>query len=415
MENTPNLNLPLYDLDDMANLDDGYNNAMRIIDNEIKEVNDKFPITSDNIGANSINTVNIANGAVTTDKIASAAVTLPKIASDAYDLTPTKNSAKLVTSGSVYDFMNNHVAGASKLLIFGDSWANPTTSYYYNWGQKLADYMNCSFANYGNGGATFTTSSTDPAISIQAQATQAIVAETRPQDVRYIAIVGGVNDLATSTFNTTQYCNAVKSVYGSLHSAFPNAKIIHLQNCCMYKSDNAQSAYRVNNLYSNLSNISIALDNCFSPALCTLLLANEEFFNADLLHLTSAGNNVMVQEFLHEFGFRGPLFTKGNASSNVDYSAMITASATSLTIDFQKYASATQANFSGTMDAATETAIKAILLHRKNTLVIPLTSTAASTGDLGFIYSANDMNPTIGVFHKPESGSIVTGIQTYTL
>lgn len=435
MQNTEHLNLPTYELDDMANLVDGYNEAMENIDTYARANDAKFPITSANIEDGTIEAVDIANGAVSTNKIATAAVTADKLATDAvtnenmingavtidkinenaFDAMPAKNSSNLVNSGGIYQFVNSISNSDKKLLVFGDSWANPTTSYYYNWGQTLADYMDCSFANYGDGGATFTTSSTDPAISIQAQVTRAIDAETSPQDVRYIAIVGGINDLASSSFSASTYCAAVEEVYNSLTDAFPNAKIIHLQNCCMFKSDNAQSAYRINNLYSNLSNISLNLTNCFSPALCTLLLANKGFFNADLLHLTSTGNNVMVQEFLHEFGFRGPLFTKGNASSNVDYSATITASATSLTIDFQKYASKTQASFSGTMDTATETAIKAILLHRKNTLMIHLTSTTSANGDLGFIYNENDMNPTTGVFHKPESGNIVTGIQTYTL
>lgn len=73
MKQTPNFALELYELDDMANLDDGYNSSMRKIDTAMQTIKDeeaaKFPV----------NTADIANGAVTTAKIATAAVTTDKI------------------------------------------------------------------------------------------------------------------------------------------------------------------------------------------------------------------------------------------------------------------------------------------------------------------------------------------------
>lgn len=445
MQNTEHLNLPTYELDDMANLVDGYNEAMETIDTYAQANDAKFPITSANIEDGTIEAVDIANGAVSTnkiataavtaDKIATAAVTADKLATDAvtnenmingavtidkinentFDAMPAKNSSNLVNSGGIYQFVNSISNLDKKLLIFGDSWANPKTSYYHDWGETLAGFLHCDLTNYGNGGATFTTNSTDPEVSILAQANNAIAAETDPTSVKYIAIVGGVNDLASTSFSPSTYTNAVKNVYDALTTAFPNAKITHLQNCCLYNSDVSANQYRVLNLYKNIATLNANLNNCFSTALCTLLLANTNFFNSDLLHLSQAGINVLIQQFLHEFGFRGSVITSGSANSSYDYSAKITANEHSLTLDFQKYADQTQASFTGTMDPATETAVKAILNHCKKTVCLGTISSNASTGDISFIYNADELIPTTGVFHKPSGGSQLTTILTYTL
>lgn len=83
MQQTPNLKLEKYELDDMASLTDGYNRSMDLLDEYAGGVNDKFPITSADIEDGTIETVDLANGCVTDNKLATASVTSTKIASQA--------------------------------------------------------------------------------------------------------------------------------------------------------------------------------------------------------------------------------------------------------------------------------------------------------------------------------------------
>ena len=101
MQATPNFNLPLYELDDAANLADGYNNAMGKIDAALKATDDKFPITGAEIEDGSINTIDIANGAITTNKLATAAVTDDKLAVGAVTAPAIEDNA--VTTSAIED------------------------------------------------------------------------------------------------------------------------------------------------------------------------------------------------------------------------------------------------------------------------------------------------------------------------
>lgn len=83
MIQTPNLQLEKYELDDAANLADGYNNSMDKLDAFAGAQANRFPIKSEDIGDGEVNTVDIANGAVTDNKLATAAVTTEKIANGA--------------------------------------------------------------------------------------------------------------------------------------------------------------------------------------------------------------------------------------------------------------------------------------------------------------------------------------------
>lgn len=40
MTNTPNYNMPLYEATDLADLTDGYNSAIEIVDTQLKSLND---------------------------------------------------------------------------------------------------------------------------------------------------------------------------------------------------------------------------------------------------------------------------------------------------------------------------------------------------------------------------------------
>lgn len=101
MQATPNYALPLYELDDAANLADGYNNAMGKIDAALKATDDKFPITGAEIEDGSITTADLANGSVTTNKLATAAVTDDKLAIGAVTASAIEDNA--VTTPAIED------------------------------------------------------------------------------------------------------------------------------------------------------------------------------------------------------------------------------------------------------------------------------------------------------------------------
>lgn len=93
MIETTNYKLQKYELDDAANLTDGYNNSMDIIDKELENVNAHFPITSSDIEDGTINTVDIANGAITDIKLAADAVTSDKLAPNSVNTDNIVNGA----------------------------------------------------------------------------------------------------------------------------------------------------------------------------------------------------------------------------------------------------------------------------------------------------------------------------------
>lgn len=93
MKATEHLQLPIYEMDDMANLNDGYNAAMEKLDDYTSTLDGKFPITSTDIENGGINTVDIANGAITENKLATGAVTSEKIAQGAVDTVDIADEA----------------------------------------------------------------------------------------------------------------------------------------------------------------------------------------------------------------------------------------------------------------------------------------------------------------------------------
>lgn len=147
MKETTTLKLPLYELTDDANLADGYNAAMEILDDYAKSNNAKFPITSANIEDGTIMAQDIANGQITSNKIATAAVTTEKIEDDAitanliadgavdspaikegavdrealsdtlFDASPTAESDNLVTSGAIHAFVEQEIADIPETVI----------------------------------------------------------------------------------------------------------------------------------------------------------------------------------------------------------------------------------------------------------------------------------------------------------
>ena len=197
MQETNNLKLPLYELDDAANLADGYNQAMNILDKYANDNDERFPITSAEIQDGAINTVDIAPGAitnlllatnavsienlqansvgkeqltddaidwndipdatittdmlkddsVTNDKLAADSVSIEKISASSFDGMPTENSANLVDSDGIYQFVKMTIEDVKETVsvedfgAVGDGTTDDTTAF-----QAAVN----SFANGGN-------------------------------------------------------------------------------------------------------------------------------------------------------------------------------------------------------------------------------------------------------------------------
>lgn len=107
MQETSNFGLELYELDDMADLTDGYNKSMRTIDSAMQQIKDDaadmFPIDTADIANGAITEDKIATASITNTKLATGAVSLDKIAEGAIDDIPTQGSDNLITSDAVFD------------------------------------------------------------------------------------------------------------------------------------------------------------------------------------------------------------------------------------------------------------------------------------------------------------------------
>lgn len=233
MQSTPNLDLPLYEMDDMANLDDGYNAAMRKIDAAYQNNENRFPVSSADIEDGGINTVDIANGAITTNLVADAAITPAKLTSEINEEIENGNNANNYLSAmgitstasaeAVSDKIENSAPYLDELILIGDSWSAPTEGGKY-WVSKLGTDTHCTVKNYAAGGTGFVR---NLGVSFPQQLTNAIAESEHPERVKYVLVIGGVNDTTVSTF-LTDTPPVINAMYDQAMEAFPNAKMIFL-------------------------------------------------------------------------------------------------------------------------------------------------------------------------------------------
>ena len=225
MLETENLNLPLYELNDAANLADGYNSAMQKLDAAYKSNEDRFPITSADIEDGGVNTVDLANGAVTTNKLATAAVTGDKIAEGCVTSTAIAEGAVTsaalaegaVTSAALSTEVKNLIDPKPIMLCFGDSYGVDSISEGPVWCEVAAKKLQVSdMRNYCVGGATFNTTKDN---NFDVQVNRAITEIQDKQNVKYVGIVGGTNDSSNSIVN------AIVALVSKIHTNFPNAVI----------------------------------------------------------------------------------------------------------------------------------------------------------------------------------------------
>lgn len=264
MIQTDNLKLEKYELNDAANLADGYNKSMDILDDAYKANEDRFPISSKDIEDGGINTVDIANGAITENKLATAAVTADKLSEDAF----AKIKEKIELNGRNF-------------IILGDSYGGGYVSSgnYSDYGwmkyvkSKLSGfcnvYTNDSVQNVGNRGFAATAPWLTDLKAVYDNQIE------NPNEITDIVVLGGTND--------APYKDNVKSAIYEFatyaHEHFPNATVkIGILSANNTKMTELEPAYMACMEYG-----------CVYIADTKGMLCLPQYIGSDNVHLTSDG------------------------------------------------------------------------------------------------------------------------------
>lgn len=359
MIQTENLKLEKYELDDAANLADGYNNSMDKIDNFAGTINAHFPITSadiedgtitavdiangsitenklataavtnsklavdsvdvENLKADSVTNAAIANGAITTEKIDAAAVTSEKIANqaigisqinnNAIDSIPTENSNNLVSSGGIHSAIEEATAIQKDImLVFGDSWVDFSGGN-VDWITPLINATNTELKNFGVGGARFSGTTN----LIQSQLTTALNELTTDEKnrVKYILVCGGINDTRNATGEITEFADTLSSTISAFLDIISNS----FNNCVIQYMANFANPATSDNLlmaaYGMTLNLNMLMFKNNTPNV--VINKNSAFFypyynSSEVLdnggfHLTNLGGKLFTNIALYGFGF----------------------------------------------------------------------------------------------------------------
>lgn len=207
MLETDNLKLPIYEMDDPANLADGYNNAMQKLDTAYQTNESRFPVNSSNIEDGGVNTVDLANGAVTTNKLATAAVETDKIADGA--VTADKLAEGVIPTPK-----------EDVVILIGDSYSQA------GWDGQLAKQIGMRVKNYGAGSTGYIADAGGTRNTFSQQLQQAANELAEDENAAIVLVVGGYNDLNHYSTDSTQIRNAIVSFTSLQESLFPHARLV---------------------------------------------------------------------------------------------------------------------------------------------------------------------------------------------
>lgn len=215
--------------------------------------------------------------------------------------------------------IEDELAEQSHLIVLGDSWGNPNTSWYSGWVEKLGNLLNCIPHNYCNGGASISSISTNPSLSIYQQA-QTAYSECKDLKVKYVIVVGGTNDFTIAGFTGQMYVEGLTRLYGYLNTYFPDAFIRHYQNLCLMRdgsSAQTQNSVRFKNFMGSYRTVQNGV-NYYGYLSYDLLLASyiPNFFGEDNLHPASNFGgyiaNMIYQSLMGNFSSAGSGGVQGN-------------------------------------------------------------------------------------------------------
>ena len=217
MKNTPNFNLPLYEPNDLANLTDGYNNAMSLIDTDMKAVTDHVDTYDTRITANAD-----AIAAETTRATAAEKVNADAIAAE----TTRATAAEKVNADAIAaETLRAKESVTKRIVFFGDSWCAKSPG--IGMGEKLFQKIRgnkASAGNYAVSGAWFgSESATGVELNTEAQLNACVAASTTEERaaITDVVMICGVNNIG----GKVQSAEAVRAHWATFKNAFPNARL----------------------------------------------------------------------------------------------------------------------------------------------------------------------------------------------
>ena len=239
MKQTENYNLPLYEPNDLADLTDGYNNAMELLDTDLKAVSGGVEAYDARITANTTaieaevtrateaenaNTSSI-NAEITRAKAAeqknSDAIATEQARAEAAEKT---NAEGIKTNAEAIEKISG-MSKVDKILCIGDSYARMEDAQVVSWCKYLGDYIGATaVTKYAEGGSGWATTgiSNHTFTDLVNQAISGISDKDR---YTHIFIAGGINDAnANASYDNVKA--GAKTILSKLRSAFPSARII---------------------------------------------------------------------------------------------------------------------------------------------------------------------------------------------
>ena len=232
--------------------------------------------------------------------------------------------------------------GLTEIVIFGDSWSDPT-SLDAIWGTQnyIGAELNLHVDNYAKSGAYMSGTSTN---DLEDQiATFNADSNVNKSKVKYIVILGGINDYRNSvTWSTLK--NKIEEQIELLKGYCPQAKIIYVSNCQYYYSKE-QGDYWCGVHEDIHATSKIVTYNLFGT------FGREMFNTSNYFHLTQTGQKMMLSNIIATLTGGDIIYWEDsvkvtNSSGAIVYSTQRIKNMVTLTIRFKPTASQTFFTFS---------------------------------------------------------------------
>ena len=232
--------------------------------------------------------------------------------------------------------LNNKENKLTELIIFGDSWSDPNVEDAI-WGNLIGNLLNLNVTNYAVSGSFM---HNEGETSLHNQVTQFINSSIDKNKIKYIVILGGINDYRhNATAELT--ASAIITEIETLHNASSNAKIIFVSNC-QYPYTLNQGVF-FDELHMRIRQSSmIATWNMFNN-LGKALYNSENYF-----HLTKTGQKYMLSNIIcmltgGEIQYYTDNVEIDNTDAFIEYGTQRTGNVLFMT--FQMYAKKAQKSF----------------------------------------------------------------------
>lgn len=300
---TDNFNLDLYEAGDPANLNDQYNSAMHIIDeNMLTIANDaasalsrvaEVKTTADtalNLAQDNKQDITDINGNVatlTTNVDALGANLAALGANTVSDATATKNridtNAGNITTINKYITVNElfNMRGDDIIVTFGDSYASATNN--TSWAFQTAHKLGWTLKNYAVAGAGYI----PPNTTYQSEFETAHNDTTYEHDRVSLVIIGGSrnsNDGYSGSIKT-----AATSLFNQCKNEYPNARIIAIP--LLWDKNTVSDYWRYNASEIEQAAIETGIESI--PWAWTWNMGIDANFNGDNIHPNASGTAII--------------------------------------------------------------------------------------------------------------------------